>query len=95
MLWPWDVGAARNGGVTRFQRPSASEAIAPLVDIAIALTSEVDLDRLLERIVAGARRFTNAEAGTLFLREGETLRFAVCRTIGWRRGWARRRCVAG
>jgi diguanylate cyclase (GGDEF)-like protein len=77
LLWPWDVGAARNGGVTRFQRPSASEAIAPLVDIAIALTSEVDLDRLLERIVAGARRFTNAEAGTLFLREGETLRFAV------------------
>lgn len=32
---------------------------------------------LLERIVAEARRFTNAEAGTLFLREGSVLRFAV------------------
>ncbi len=42
-----------------------------------ALTGERDLAALLERILAEARRFTRAEAGTLYLREGDTLRFAV------------------
>jgi diguanylate cyclase (GGDEF)-like protein len=32
---------------------------------------------LLERILSEARRFTRAEAGTLFLREGDLLHFAV------------------
>jgi diguanylate cyclase (GGDEF)-like protein len=32
---------------------------------------------LLERILTEARRFTRAEAGTLFLREGDQLRFSV------------------
>ena len=36
--------------------------------IGIALTSERELSTLLERIVAEARRFANAEAGALFLR---------------------------
>jgi diguanylate cyclase (GGDEF)-like protein len=48
-----------------------------LLEIGIALTSERDLDTLLERILAQARRFTRAEAGTLFLRDGDHLRFAV------------------
>jgi diguanylate cyclase (GGDEF)-like protein len=48
-----------------------------LIRIGIALTSERDLGILLERIVAEARRFTNAEAGTLFLREADHLVFAV------------------
>ncbi len=48
-----------------------------LIDIGLALTSERDLHALLERILAQARRFTRAEAGTLFLREGEHLRPAV------------------
>jgi len=48
-----------------------------LIAIGIALTSERDLSRLLERIVAEARHFTNAETGTLFLRDGAALRFAV------------------
>ena len=48
-----------------------------LLEIGIALTSERDLDTLLERILTQARRFTRAEAGTLFLRDGDHLRFAV------------------
>jgi diguanylate cyclase (GGDEF)-like protein len=48
-----------------------------LLEIGIALTSERDLDTLLERILAQARRVTRAEAGTLFLRDGDHLRFAV------------------
>jgi len=47
------------------------------VQIGITLTSERDLSVLLERILTEARRFTRAEAGTLFLREGDQLRFAV------------------
>jgi diguanylate cyclase (GGDEF)-like protein len=51
--------------------------LTELIQIGIALTSERDLEVLLERIVAEARRITRAEAGTLFLREGDELRFAV------------------
>ena len=48
-----------------------------LIRIGIGLSSERDIAVLLERIVAEARRFTNAESGTLFLRENGALRFAV------------------
>jgi diguanylate cyclase (GGDEF)-like protein len=48
-----------------------------LLEIGIALTAERDLYALLERMLELARRFTRAEAGTLFLREGDHLRFAV------------------
>src|SRR5437660_8404412 len=53
-----------------------TEAFKDLVRIGIALTSERDLSTLLQRILTEARRFTNAEAGTLFLRDGDVLRFA-------------------
>jgi len=56
---------------------SLNELLRQLIQIGIALSSERDLGVLLERIVAEARHFTNAEAGTLFLREGGALRFAV------------------
>lgn len=48
-----------------------------LVQIGIALSSESDLSVLLDRILTEARRFTRAEAGTLFLREAGTLRSSV------------------
>ena len=54
-----------------------TEAFRDLVQIGIALTSERDIATLLERILTEARRFTHAEAGTLFLRENDELRFAV------------------
>jgi diguanylate cyclase (GGDEF)-like protein len=54
-----------------------TQAFKELVQIGITLTSEQDLATLLERILTEARRFTRAEAGTLFLREGDVLRFAV------------------
>src|SRR2546427_183236 len=54
-----------------------TEAFRDLVQIGIALTSERDLSPLLNRIMAEARRFTRAEAGTLFLRENDELHFAV------------------
>src|SRR2546428_6741621 len=54
-----------------------TEAFRDLVQIGIALTSERDLSTLLNRIMAEARRFTRAEAGTLFLRENDQLHFPV------------------
>jgi diguanylate cyclase (GGDEF)-like protein len=64
------------GDVSKESR-DLTELLKQLIQIGIALSSERDLSVLLERIVAEARRFTNAEAGTLFLREGPALRFAV------------------
>ena len=58
-------------------RPGVTELLKQLIQIGIALTSERELSALLERIVAEARRFTNAEGGTLFLRSDDELRFAV------------------
>jgi diguanylate cyclase (GGDEF)-like protein len=58
----------------------ATERLKQLIAIGIALTSERELSKLLERIVGEARHFANAETGTLFLRDGDTLRFAVAQT---------------
>ena len=54
-----------------------TQAFRELVQIGITLTGEQDVETLLERILTEARRFTRAEAGTLFLREGDLLRFSV------------------
>jgi diguanylate cyclase (GGDEF)-like protein len=63
---------------TAMDKPlDVTRLLKELIDIGIALTSERDLGTLLERIVAEARRFTNADAGTLLLREGDHLVFAV------------------
>ncbi len=49
-----------------------------LVDLGIALSSETNLTRLLDKIVAELRQLTNADGGSLYLKEGDRLRFAVC-----------------
>lgn len=56
-----------------------AQALEHLVDIGIAVMSEPNLPVLLERILVEAQRFTNAEAGTLFLLDGDTLKFTVTR----------------
>jgi diguanylate cyclase (GGDEF)-like protein len=53
------------------------QVLDELLEIGLAVASERDLDTLLDRILEAARRFTRAEAGTLFLRDGDRLRFAV------------------
>ena len=54
-----------------------SRLLKELIQIGIGLTSERDLALLPKRILTEARRFTHAEAGTLYLRDGDRLRFAV------------------
>ncbi len=54
-----------------------AQMVQDLLQLGIAISSEGELAPVLERIVTQARRFTGAEAATLFLREGGHLRFAV------------------
>jgi putative two-component system response regulator len=56
---------------------SFRQELLKLHSIGIALSSMHDLNKLLEMIVREARHFTKADAGSLYLREGEELRFAV------------------
>lgn len=53
--------------------------IHELVKIGLALSAEKRLDRLLEMIVSEARRFTNADGGTLYIKDddGARLNFAI------------------
>jgi putative two-component system response regulator len=53
------------------------EQLRKLCQLGIALTAERDLNRLLDRILFEARRFTGAEAGTLYVRERDQLRFCA------------------
>jgi HD-GYP domain-containing protein (c-di-GMP phosphodiesterase class II) len=51
--------------------------VEDLLSIGIALSAEKDHNRLLEKILAGARRITNADAGTLYLCEKDRLVFKI------------------
>ena len=51
--------------------------IKKMSDIGRALSGVHDLNALLEMIVDQARSFTNADAGTLYILENETLRFQI------------------
>src|SRR5690242_9910813 len=48
-----------------------------LLETTIAIMAEPDVATLLGRVVLEARRCTNAEAGTLFIREGAFLDFSI------------------
>ncbi|MBM4287760.1 MAG: GAF domain-containing protein [Deltaproteobacteria bacterium] len=48
-----------------------------LIDISIALTSERDLNRLLFRIITELRQLTAAQGGSLYLVEGDFLKFEI------------------
>jgi diguanylate cyclase (GGDEF)-like protein len=54
-----------------------TRAYQDLVRIGLSLSQETDLPTLLERVLTEARWFTSAEAGTLYLLEGDLLHFAV------------------
>lgn len=53
------------------------EQVEDILNIGIALSIEKDHNRLLEMIVTEARRITRADAGTLYLRDGDFLVFKI------------------
>ena len=59
-----------------------ARALDQLVGIGIAVMAEPDVSVVLDRIVLEARRFVNAEAATLFIREGQDLRISVFQNDG-------------
>ena len=52
-----------------------------LIELGIALSAERNHDRLLEKILLGAKELTNADGGTLYLvsEDGRELRFMIMR----------------
>jgi transcriptional regulator with GAF, ATPase, and Fis domain len=50
-----------------------------VIPIGVALSAEKDFNRLLETLVVEAQSVTNADAGTLYLREDDTLKFVIFR----------------
>lgn len=61
-------------------RWAIKDKIQKLNNIGIALSSEENLDTLLEMIVSEAKNLTHADGGTLYLLEGDFLRFKVVQT---------------
>jgi diguanylate cyclase (GGDEF)-like protein len=55
----------------------SAQMLEELLQLGIEIGSDGELPSVLDRIVRQARRFTGAEAATLFIREGASLRFAV------------------
>jgi len=67
-----DASAPFSGPVARYEK---------LVELGIALSSERNHDRLTETILIEAMGFCNADGGTLYLRQGDELRFAMVRNL--------------
>lgn len=65
---------------------NVQEQLRTLNKIGIALSSERNLQKLLSLILREARRFTHADAGSLYIRQGNSLTFIVAQndTLGSR-----------
>lgn len=68
-----------------------NEKLYKLTEIGIALSSERNLTTLLEKIVAEARAFTNAEGGSLYIREQNLLKFNISQNSVLSNGQTRQR----
>ena len=55
------------------------EEMKKILEIGVLLSAERDLDCLLERILGCVMELANCDAGTLYLREGDTLQFEIMR----------------
>lgn len=76
---------ARSKNALRLQAMRESETrqldnFRRLNEIGIALSAEKNVDRLLEMILLQAKAMTGADGGTIYLREGDRLKFAIMRT---------------
>ncbi len=60
-------------------RDGQLKLLRTVIPIGVALSAEKDFDRLLETVVVKAQEITNADAGTLYLAEENTLRFMIVR----------------
>jgi len=75
------------------ERSSLTEAFEKLLNVGIALSSVHDLQKLLDLILLEARQLTQADAGTLYLVNGDKLIFKVsqCQSLSEQWGETRMR----
>jgi len=66
---------------------SEREKIELITQISLDINTVKDLDLLLERILTNARRFFNADAGSLYLKEGTTLQQRRFRSLAGSWQW--------
>lgn len=59
---------------------SQTDKIKKLNSVGIALSSKQDIDSLLEMIVSEAKDITNCDGGTLYLKDGDSLKFKIVQT---------------
>ena len=55
---------------------SEKEKIDLITQISLDINQVKDIDLLLERILTNVRKFLNADAGSIYLRQGEELKFS-------------------
>ncbi|MFH1123789.1 MAG: phosphohydrolase, partial [Pseudomonadota bacterium] len=55
---------------------SEKEKIDLITQISLDLNEAKDIDHLLERILTNVRKFYNADAGSIYLRDGDNLKFS-------------------
>jgi CHASE3 domain sensor protein len=63
----------------RKEKKRADDLLEVVIPIGIELASEKDFNRLLEKMLLEAKTFCHAEAGILYLKEGERLKFVIVR----------------
>ena len=55
---------------------TTEERLETLTNLSVELNKVADLDIMMERILSEARRFTNADAGSIYIRDGDKLHFS-------------------
>ena len=53
-----------------------AEKLQKILNVGLEISQIKDIDLLLEKILGEARRFTNCDAGSIYVKEGENLRFS-------------------
>ena len=52
------------------------QKLSKVMKLGIELTGIKDIDVLLERILREARKLTNSDAGSIYIKEGDKLKFS-------------------
>ena len=55
---------------------TTQKQLASIIDLGLELNQVKDLDLLLDRILTEARKFVNADAGSIYIRTGDKLEFS-------------------
>jgi response regulator RpfG family c-di-GMP phosphodiesterase len=70
---------------------SEKEKFELITQISLDLNEVKDIDLLLDRILTNARKFFNADAGSIYLKAGEELKFSYTQNSTLQKGLKRRR----